>query len=125
MSYRIVHNRKNLSTTVLFTANTTLTLVGNNSVSAIGIGDEVITGASITQAWVGSPSGASAYWTVKRGANTVAVLDSTAYIDYAGNGGAITLDSDATLVVELTGTTGTLMLELQKAGQFTSDYLRG
>lgn len=125
MSYRIIQNRKNLSTTILFTANTTLVVAGNTSVSSIAVDDEIITGATINQAWCGSPSGASAYWEVKRGANTVAVLDSTAYIDYAGNGGAITLDQSANVVVTLVGTTGTLMLELQKLGQFTSEYLRG
>jgi hypothetical protein len=125
MSYRILQNRKNLSATVLFTGNTTLTIAGNTSVSAIATSDEVLTGANINQAWCGSPSGASAYWEVKRGANTVAVLDSTAYIDYAGNGASITIDNNATLVVTLFGTPGTLMLELQKVGQFTSEYLRG
>lgn len=125
MAYRIVQNRKNLSATILFTSNSTLTITGNNSVSAIAIDDEVVTGASITQVWCGSPSGAGAFWEVKRGANTVGVYDSTAYIDYAGNGAAMTLDPDATLVVNLTGATGTLILELQKVGQFTSEYLRG
>lgn len=120
---RITANRKNLSTTVLFTGNSTITIAGNSTVSDIATGDEVITGASITQIWVGSPSGNGAYWTIKRGSNTVAVWDSSGYFDYAGNGNALTLDKTGTLVVELTTGPGTLLIELQKEGSFPSSYL--
>jgi hypothetical protein len=121
---RIAANRKNLSTTVLFTGNSTITIAGNSTVSDIATGDEILTGATITQLWVGSPSGNSSYWTIKRGANTVAVWDSSGYFDYAGNGNALTIDKTGTLVVELINSTaGTLMIELQKEGTFSSTYL--
>jgi len=123
MTYSIQANRKNLSATLHFTANSTITIAGNNSVSNVAIGSEVLTGAYITQAWCGSSSGAGAYWRVKRGANTVAVFDSTAYLDFAGCGNPLTLDSTATLVVDLIGgTDGFLILELAKQGTLPSPY---
>jgi hypothetical protein len=116
---RMIANRKNVSATLHFTANATIIISGNNSVSHLAIGDEVLTGASITQVWHGSP----AQWSVKRGANTVGVFDSTSYVDFAGNGNAINLDSAATLVVSLDSSTanGYLMIELQKIGPFAPD----
>jgi hypothetical protein len=126
MAYRIQANRKNLSFTVHAVANTgTITVAGNSSVSNVAISDEVLTGAYITQVWAGSPSGNAAYWTVSRGANTVLVLDSSGYYDYAGCGNPITLDSTATLSANLVGATdGYIMLELTKEGTFVSEYLQ-
>jgi hypothetical protein len=123
MAYTIQANRRNLSVTLHFTSNSVVTIAGNNSVSNVAIGSEVLTGAYITQAWFGSSSGANAYWRVKRGANTVAVFDSTAYIDFAGCGNPLTIDSTGTLVVDLIGgTDGYLMLELTKQGTFPNTY---
>ncbi|NDB84125.1 MAG: hypothetical protein EB127_15615 [Alphaproteobacteria bacterium] len=116
---RLIANRKNLSATLHFTANATITIAGNSSVSHIATGDEVISGAYITQVWHGS----MAQWIVKRGANTVGVFDSTAYNDFAGNGNSLVLDPSATLVVSLdpSVTSGYLMIELQKIGPFAPD----
>lgn len=110
---RIIANRKNLSTTVHFVANGTIKIAGNNSVSEIALPGETITGATITQIWHGS----NAHWVVKRGANTVAVVDSTAYVDFAGCGNSLNLDPTQDLSVELVGTSnGYIMIELQKQG---------
>jgi len=116
---RMVANRKNLSATLHFTANATITIAGNNSVSHIATGNEVISGAYITQVWHGSRS----QWIVKRGANTVGVFDSSSYNDFAGNGNSLVLDPSATLVVSLDPSVadGYLMIELQKVGPFNSD----
>ena len=124
MAYRIQANRKNVSFTIHAVANTgAITIAGNNSVSNVAVTDEVLTGAYITQAWCGAGNGA--YWVVKRGANTVLVADSTGWYDYAGCGNPITLDSGATLSANLEGgTDGYLILELQKEGDFTSDYFQ-
>lgn len=119
MATSIIHNRKNLSVTVHATSNATLTIAGNNSVSNVAIGDEVLTGAAIKQIWASSPSGNGAYWTVKRGANTVVVMDSTSWFDFAGNGNLLNKDSSATLVLELSNVgddQGFIMIELQKEG---------
>lgn len=127
MAYRIQANRKYLSFTIHAVANTgAITVAGNNSVSNVAISDEDLTGAYITQVWAGAPSGANAFWTIKRGANVVAVLDSTGYYDYAGCGNPITLDSTATLEANLTGsTTGYIVIELQKEGTFSNtEYLQ-
>lgn len=125
MAHRIMANRKNLSTTIHFSSNGSLVIAGNSTVSDIAIDNEELTGAYITQVWYGSPSGSVAYWEVKRGANTVLVLDSTSYTDFAGNGNAIKLDSTAPLSANLVGSTaGYLVVELQKEGNFTSEYFQ-
>lgn len=125
MAHRIMANRKNLSATIHFSSNGSLTIAGNSSVSDIATDDEIITGAYITQMWFGSPSGSVAYWEVKRGSNTVAVLDSTSYTDYAGTGNPIKLDSNATLSANLVGSTaGYLIIEVQKEGNFISEYFQ-
>ena len=125
MPHRIIANRKNLSTTLHFVSNGTVVIAGNSTVSDIAIDNEVLTGAYITQVWYGSPSGSVSYWEIKRGANTVAILDSTSYTDFAGNGNAIKLDTAATLSANLVGTTaGYLMIEVQKEGNFTSEYFQ-
>lgn len=119
MASSILHNRKNLSVTIHATSNATFTIAGNNSVSNVAIGDEVLTGASIKQIWVGSSSSNGAYWQVKRNANTVVIMDSTSWFDFAGNGNMLNKDSSATLVLELHNAAddeGFIMVELQKEG---------
>lgn len=99
------------------TSNTTWVIAGNSSVSNVALTHETVIGASIRQMWFGSPAANTAYWTVKRGANTVAVLDSSAWIPYSGAGKAITQDSTANLTVELTNAgndSGYIMIELGK-----------
>lgn len=125
MTVRVMHNRRNLSATLHFTGSNTVVIAGNSSVSAIALPGEELTGGQITQVWFGSPSGEVSYWTVKRGANTVAVLDSTGFVDYAGCGCSLTLDQEQSLVVELTGTTGYLIVEVQKVGSaFDNEYFQ-
>lgn len=121
MTYRIMSNKKNKSATVLFTANTTLTIAGNSGTSAIAVDDEVLAGCQIDSAWHGCPDGS---WVrIRRGANTVSILSTTGFADFAGNGGSITLDSGATLVVELNGTNpSTLVLNLKKIGRGSTVY---
>lgn len=115
MAYRILNNKLYASATILFTSNDTIIIAGNNSVSNVAIGDEILDGVTISQLWFGSPSGNAAYWTLKRGSNTVFVADSTAHIDFRKNGNVLTIDSDATLVANLVGTTvGTLIVEIKK-----------
>jgi hypothetical protein len=120
---RIMFNRKNQSTTVLFTGNSTIVVAGNSTVSDIATGDEVLTGGYITQIWFGSPSGNTAYWTISRGSNVISVFDSSAYLDFAGAGNPLSLDPGATLTVGLTNSgAGTMMVEVQKLGSFPTGY---
>lgn len=114
-------NRKNTSAVIHVTANATITVAGNSTTSNVATSNEVLSGATIVQAFCGAGNGA--YWTVKRGSNTVLVLDSTGYYDFAGSGMAITADSGGTIVANLVnGTDGYLMLEVQKIGTFTTEY---
>lgn len=124
MTYRVQQNRKNTSAVLLVTANSTITIAGNSTTSNVAMGNEILTGASITQIFCGSSSGNSVYWTIKRGSNTVAVLDSTGYFDYAGTGCTLTIDSGGTIAANLiNGTDGYLLIEIQKIGTFITDYV--
>lgn len=107
----VIINRKNKTAVVHVTANTTLTIAGTANTSAIALTGETITGATIKQVFFGSDTGT---WTIKRGANTVAVLSGTQHMDYAGLGLALIQDSTATLVITLSGGTGYCMIELAK-----------
>lgn len=123
MSYSIVQNRKNLSVTIHATGSNTITIAGNSTTSNVATSNEILTGAAIKQVWWGSQPNDGACWIVKRGSNTIGVYDSTGWTDYAGNGGMLTKDQSATLVLELVGTSnGYIMIDLQKIGNFTSTY---
>lgn len=117
-------NRKALSVVVHVSANDTVVVAGNDSVSNIAAPGEIVTEAYVKQVWYGSPSGNAAYWMVKRGANTLLVLDSTGWTDYAGNGSMLKQDPTANLVLQLVGTgNGYVMVELQKVvNNHTSEY---
>lgn len=125
-SPNIISNRERASAVLHFTANTgPIVVVGNTSVSNIAEDDETVNGAAITQIVCGSPSGNGSYWKILRGANTVAVLDSTCTIDFAGAGMSLNIYPTATLSVQLVGATdGFLMIELQKLNA-ESQYLAG
>ena len=115
MANRVFNNKKYGTVSVLFTSNDSITVAGNSSVSNVAIGDEILTGASITKIWFGSPSGNAAHWVIKRGSNAVFVVDGSQMIDFSGEGSSITLDTDATLVANLVGSgTGTLIVQLRK-----------
>ncbi len=125
MAGEILINRKNTSVVLHATSNTTWVVAGNNSVSNLTAdATEIVVGAGIAQIWFGSPSGNSAYWVVKRGANVVGVFDSTTYLDFAGSGCSLNKDRTANVVVELVGSAnGFIMIELQKLGS-QYDYVQ-
>lgn len=110
----VISNKKNGKVVLHFTANATVTVAGNNSVSGIvsNTSEEVVTGGTITKvAWgvTGTDS-----WTVKRGSNTVLVLTGTNVLNLAEFGSAVNLHPDATLVVEKSGGTGHILIEMAK-----------
>lgn len=95
------------------TANSTVVVAGNSSVSNIALSGEEVAAAHISQIWWGAANGG--FWTVARGSNTVAVLPDTGYFDFAGSGVALQQDQVANLVITLTGSVnGFLLLEGQK-----------
>jgi hypothetical protein len=122
MAYRIVRNTRQNALLVLTATNTAIVIVGNNSTSEIGLStvpDDII-GCYIKQMWSSADSSAANGWTIDRGSNTVWQSDSTTWLDFAGNGTAITLDPAATLSLTRTGTFGTCMIELQKIYEATT-----
>lgn len=125
MAVTITSNKKDTSLVLhVAGANTTIKCVGNSSTTnvdssnvCIAKGNEVLSGAYITQVfWGVDPAG---YIVVKRGDSIAAVYDSTSYYDYAGSGMALTVGQASNLSVEFIGTSnGYVMLELQKVGTF-------
>jgi len=129
MAVTITSNKKNTSAVIhVSAANTTIKVSGNSittnvdaTSTCLAIGNEVLTGVYIAQAYWGvDPNG---YAVIKRGTTPVAVFDSTGYKDYAGCGMALTVGQTANLTVEFVGTAnGYVLLEVQKAGTLPSDY---
>lgn len=123
MAYTILSNKKNTSATLHINSNSTIIIAGNNSVSNVAIGTEVLSGASISQiAWGCDPNGSIQ---ISRGANLVGVYDSTSYIDYAGNGIALDIHPSANLVVTFIGSANcSCVIEIQKKiANTTTEYL--
>lgn len=100
---------------MLFTANSTLQVASAN-VDAT----ETVSGLHINQMWFGSDG--NGFWTVKRGANTIQIAETTVYNDYAGCGAALQLDASANVVVNCTSANCTLIIDFQKVSTFTSEY---
>jgi hypothetical protein len=113
---RIIANRKNQSVTVHITATGSFVVAGNNTVSNVATGDEIISGATIRRIWWGMDTGTI---NVKRGSNNVLQLNQSGYMDFAGHGGPITLDVAATVAYTIP-TNGFIMIELGKIHSFMS-----
>lgn len=117
----IIKNQINGSVTIQTSANGTFKIAGNNSVSNVTASNtEVISNGRITGIFWGV-SGTNT-WTVKRGANTVAVLTNSGFISGIQNI-ALDTDSPADLVLELSGGTGAITIEVKKQSDtFKSGY---
>lgn len=120
MAVNIINNKANGTVVVHATSTGSVICTGNDSVSNLASTGENVVAAHIRQIWASSLSGAAGnYWELTRGnssVNTVvAVLDSTAWFDFAGNGQALKLAEDGdNLYLTLTGSAGMCMVELKK-----------
>lgn len=112
----VIHVSGANSGNIIVAGNSTTTNVAGTN-TCVAIGNEVLTGAYITQIFFGiEPNG---YAVVKRGGTITTVYDSTGFVDYAGSGMALTVGQNANLSVEFVNTSnGYVMLELQKIGTF-------
>lgn len=125
MAVNVISNRKNTSVVLhVASANSgNLVIAGNSTVSNVAISDEVLTGAYITQVVWGCDG--TGHIQVLRGANLVAVYDSTGQHEYAGTGMPINMYPSANLVINLVGSSNSFIaIELQKIGDFTTEYLQ-
>jgi hypothetical protein len=117
MAVTIVSNRPRTAVVIhAATANATLVVAGNSSVSNIASPGETLTGAYITQAaWGCDPNG---YIVIKRDATPVAFYDSTGQHEYAGAGMPITAaQTAANLTIEFVGSSNCFIIfEMQKVG---------
>jgi hypothetical protein len=125
MAVNVISNRKNTSVVLhVASANSgNVVIAGNSTVSNVAISDEILTGAYITQVVWGCDG--TGHIQVLRGANLVAVYDSTGQHEYAGTGMPINMYPAANLSINLVGSSNSFIaIELQKVGNFTSEYLQ-
>lgn len=130
MAVSVISNKKNTSLVLhVASANSGNVVVAGNSSTTnvngtstcVAIGDEVLTGAYITQVYWGCDG--TGHIQILRGANLVAVYDSTGQHEYAGTGMPLNMYPTANVVVNLIGSANSFItLELQKTGNFTSEY---
>lgn len=118
----VVHVATSNSGNIIVSGNSTTSNVNGTSV-CVAVSDEVLTGAYITQAVWGCDGNGSIQ--ILRGANLVAVYDSTGQHEYAGCGMPINIYPSANVVVNLLGSANSFItFELQKVGNFTSPYMQ-
>ena len=125
MAVNVISNRKNTSVVLhVASANSgNVVIAGNSTVSNVAISNEILTGAYITQVVWGCDG--NGHIQVLRGANLVAVYDSTGQHEYAGTGMPINMYPAANLSINLVGSANSFIaIELQKVGNFTSEYLQ-
>jgi len=123
MAATILSNKRGTSVVIhAASSNSTIVVAGNNSVSNIASFDENLTGAYLTQAVWGCDG--TGYINLKRGANLVAVFDSTGQHDYAGSGMALSLYNAANVNIEfINSANGFIVFELQKIGSTSSQAI--
>jgi len=116
----VIHVSAANSGNIVLAGNSTTTNVNGTS-TCVAIGDEVFSGAYITQAFWGCDG--TGHIQVLRGSTLVATYDSTGQKDYAGCGMPLNINPAANLVVNFVGSSNAYcLLELQKQGTFTSEY---
>lgn len=116
MAVSIISNKSRTSAVIhVSSANATIKVAGNSSVSNIASPGETLTGAYITQAVWGCDGTGSI--NIKRGSTLVAVYDSTGQHEYAGTGMPITVGQASDITVELMGSANSFIIfEVQKVG---------
>lgn len=131
MAVTILSNKKNLAATIhvasansgniIVSGNSTTTNVNGTS-TCFAVSDEVLTGAVINQIFWGTDAGSVQ---VLRGGTLVATFTNSGHVDYAGSGMALTRLPAANVVINFVGSAnGYALVELQKIGTFTSEYLQ-
>lgn len=119
---RLVANKTGGEAVLHIIGTETITIAGASGVSNVATASETVIGATITQIVWGTDGTAGSHWNIKRGANTVAILNNSGEMDFAGSGMSQKLDPTATLVATLVGSAnGYLMVEMQKNSTITND----
>lgn len=114
MTFKIV-NKSREEVELVATANSDLENVRGRFNELVADG-EFIESVGIDKVWVNSPSFDAGMWQIQRGSNTVAVYDTSCFIDYGGNGVLLDKDNEASLKVRLlnTSSTGSITIRLKK-----------
>jgi len=118
MAYRIVSNKLNGEVTLLFTANDSVVVAGNNTVSNVtaSASENIVSSHIRTVIYGAGSTGANTgYWKLSRGTNVVGVFAGSGNVSYSGSGVNLNLDGAANLVANLVGgTEGSLLVVLRK-----------
>lgn len=118
----VIHVAGANSGNIVVAGNSSTTNVGTSAV-CVAVGNEVLTGAYITQAVFGMDPSATIQ--IFRGANLVACYDSTGQHEYAGAGMPLTVNQAANVSVVISGSANAFItFEMQKVGTFISEYLQ-
>lgn len=103
-------------------ANATLVVAGNSSVSNCAVSGETVVGATVAKVIWGTDSGSI---TLKRGANTVAVYNNSGFITYDAFALPITVSPTANVTVEFTSANAYIIVSLHKTSSVdSSDYFK-
>lgn len=109
--------RNNEGTVILhYTANATVAISGNSSVSDVALVGEVVESAKISQIWYGAGI-ANSFWTVSSGNTVHAVVNQTGHLDFAARGTLLPLEAGEDLVLALSNAAdnlGFIIIELKK-----------
>ena len=131
MAVTFLSNKKNLSATIhvsaansgnIIVSGNNITTNVNGTATCFAVSDEILTGAVINQVFWGTDAGSVQ---ILRGSNLVSTFTQSGHLDYAGSGMALTKDSSANLVINFAGSAnGYCIIEVQKVGTSTSEYLQ-
>lgn len=118
----VLSNKYKTSVTVHYSANVTITVAGNNSVSNLATSDETLTGCVIDKVIYGSGGGTAPHWVVKRNNGStnsvIMVLSESGFVEFDGLGMQLSAFRDGdNIQLELVGTAnGYIMMDLKKLG---------
>lgn len=110
----VANDRKGGYVTLRFDANTTQTLSGLAD-------NETMLGARVVNVWWHSEGGT---WSILRGSNTVFQASNSGFADFQDQGVRIEREDEQDLDIQVTnsGTSGTLILKVNKESDYNSEY---
>lgn len=97
------------------TANASIVVAGNSSVSNIALPGETVTGATIRQVFYGIDGGAGGECFIYRAGDLVGTYNRVGHHNYAGHGISLSINPSANLDVQFhSAGNSTIIIEMQK-----------
>lgn len=116
----IVSNKLNSVVVIHLVANDEFVVAGNNSISNLAVGEEILTHVSVNKVLWGTDGEANSYWEISKEGNTFLVLTKAGELNLSGHGMAlpvVTANGDANLEFNYNGGAGFILIELRKHGK--------